>query len=180
MKIEDGTGKNGDAEVNSEQHLVVRAINESEIEHASGKLGSAFSWDSGERDINATDTMLFVKNTGDIPLILDRATINGSNAICTWTIGIGSATTTPTGTTVTGVNMNQKFASDLPNAIASYDEGAVATAATLDRVKTPIDNSIQHDLHGIILLKNHYVQFTQITESDSGSVILIGHFEEIS
>ncbi len=33
--IEDGKGKGFQAEVNAEQQLVVRAINESELEHAS-------------------------------------------------------------------------------------------------------------------------------------------------
>jgi len=43
--LEDGKGRGHLAEVNDEQELVVRAINESEIEHAS-ILGNAYSWDS--------------------------------------------------------------------------------------------------------------------------------------
>lgn len=176
--IEDGKGRAYKAEVNAEQELVVRAITEEEIEHASAILGSAYSWDSTELDINATDTMLFVKNTGDVPLVLDRATINGSNAICFWTILIGSATTTPAGgAVVTGVNLNQTFSAQAADAVARSDETAVADGSIIDRVKTPIDNTIQHDLHGVILGKGHYVQFNQITESDSGSVVLFGHFE---
>ena len=176
--IEDGKGRGYKAEVNEEQELVVRAITEEEIEHASALLGSAFSWDSTEKDIGTGDTMLFVKNTGDVPLILDRATINGSNVVCTWTILIGSATTTPAGgTVVAGVNLNQTFSAKGADAVARSDETAVADGSIIDRVKTPIGNSVQHDLHGIILGKGHYVQFNQITESTSGSVVLFGHFE---
>ena len=178
--IEDGTGSGRKAEVNAENELVVRAITEAEIEHASGKLGSAYVWDSLEKDIDATDTMLFVKNTGDVPLILDRVAVNGSNVVCTWTYHIGSATTTPTGTSVIGVNMNRKFASDLAEAIAFSDETAVSDGDLVGRVKTAIDETVKLDLTGFILLKGHYVQFTQVTESTRGSVTLTGHFENPS
>ncbi len=175
--IEDGKGRAYKAEVNAEQELVVRAITEEEIEHASAVLGSAYSWDSTELDLVAGETFLMVKNEGIIPLVLDRATINGSNVICFWTILIGSLTTTPAGTEVIGVNLNRGFSAKLADATAMSDETALADGDIVDRVKTPIDNTIQHDLHGIILEKGHYVQFNQITESDSGSVILFGHFE---
>lgn len=168
------------AEVNEEFELVVRAIVEAEIEHASGKLGTAFSWDSTELDIDAGDTMLFVKNIGDTPLILDRLTINGSNVICTWTILIGAATTTPAGTEVIGVNINESFSTKMADAVAKSDETAVADGAIIDRIKTPVSNTRVHDMTGIILGKNHYVQINQITESTSGSVVLYGHFENPS
>ena len=177
-QIEDGKGKSFKAEVNAEQQLVVRAIGEEEIEHASAILGSAYSWDSTERDIDTGDTMLFVKNTSDVPLVLDRATINGSNVICTWTLLLGSATTTPAGgAEVIGVNLNRGFASQLADAVARSDETAVADGDIIDRVKTPVTNTIEINLHGVILGKGHYIQINQITESTSGSVILFGHFE---
>ena len=178
MLIEDGKGRAFKAEVNAEQQLVVRAITEEEIEHASATLGSAYSWDSTELDINTGDTMLFVKNTGDVPLVLDRALINGSNVICTWTLLIGSATTTPAGGAgVVGVNLNETFSSQLADAVARSDETAVADGSIIARVKTPVTNTIEINLHGIILGKGHYIQFNQITESTSGSVVLFGHFE---
>ncbi len=176
--IEDGKGRGYKSEVNAEQELVVRAITEEEIEHASATLGSAFSWDSTEKDIDTGDTMLFVKNTGDVPLVLDRATINGSNVVCTWTLLIGSATTTPAGgAAVEGVNLNQTFSAQSADATARSDETAVADGTIIDRIKTPINNTVEVNLHGVILGKGHYIQVNQITESTSGSVILFGHFE---
>ena len=180
MIIEDGKGSGKKAEVNEENELVVRAITEAEIEHASGKLGSAFVWDSLEKDIDAGDTMLFVQNTGSVPLILDRAEINGSNVICTWTYHLGSLTATPTGTSVIGVNMNRKFASDLSESLAFSDETALANGDIVGRVKTAIDDTKYVDLTGFILLKGHYIQFTQVTESTRGSIILTGHYENPS
>ncbi len=164
------------AEVNSDRELVVRAITEPQIEHASVHLGSAYSWDSTELNLTAGETFLFVQNKGSASLVCDRLIVNGSNVICFWDIGIGSATTTPAGTTITGVNLNETFSSQLADVTAISDETAVADAPIIMRVKTPIDNTIFVDLTGVVLGKDHYIQINQETTSDSGSVILIAHF----
>lgn len=180
VQIADGKGRGFLAEVNNEQELVTRAIQESELEHASIG-GAAYSWYSGARDIDTGDTMLFVKNTSDTPLILDRMDIIGSNVACTWTIRLGSDTTTPTGTPVVGVNLNVTFAALAADATAAFDEEAVAdgtevrtfhTAATVQATPIPMT--------GFILGKGHYIQINQETESTAGSVALIGHFENPS
>ena len=178
--IRDGKGRGYEAEVNPQQELVVRSIVETELEHASS-LGNAYIWTSGTRDIDATDTMLFVKNTGAVPLILDRMLIIGGNVACTWTIHTGADTTTPTGTTVTPVNLNRIFASKTADAIASYDEEAVADGDIITTLHTAV--TVQADpinLDGLILGKGHYIQVNQETESTAGTVTIIGHFEEPS
>ncbi len=175
------TGRNNTpVEVNDEHQLVVRAINESEIEHASGKLGSAYSWTSAATDIVAGEKRLFVKNLSNTPLVLDRLRINGSNVICQWDIHIGGATTTPAGTLITGVNLNQQFSGNVADAIAYDDETAVATGSQIDEVWTPITTTVTLDMRGVILGKNHYIQIIQVTESTSGSAVLFGHFEVVS
>lgn len=178
LQIVDGKGRGFQAEVNAEQELVVRAITEPEIEHASATLGSAYAWDSTELDIAAGVTMTFVKNTGTVPLILDAVIINGSNVICTWEVRIGALTTTPAGGAgITGVNMNEGFSTRLANAVARSGETAVADGFVVGRIKTAISGHHIHSLTGIILGKGHYVQIKQVTESTSGSAIVIGHFE---
>ncbi len=162
--------------VNEEGQGVVRAIVEPELEHASSE-GQAFSWDSLELDIDTGDTMLFVKNTGNTPLVLDRLIINGSNVICTWTLLLGKAVTTPTGTVVLAAALNTKSLADVPDATAFSDETAVADGTIFDRVKTPVSGHHVHDLTGLILEKGGYIQVNQITESTSGSCILYGHFQ---
>lgn len=179
FQIDDGKGRNGSAEVNADQQLVVRAITEAELEHASAN-GKAFSWDSTELDLVAGETFLFIKNTGDVPLVLDNLTINGSNVACIWDIGIGADVTTPAGTTVTPVNLNRIFSSTPADAVAFSDETAVADADVVMRVKTAALGHHEQDLTGIILGKGHYIQVNQETESTSGSVIIWGHFEKPS
>ena len=175
--IEDGRGRGNKAEVNAEQELVVRAIAEPEIEHASGVLGSAYVWNAPIRDVVAGETFLFVKNLSVIPLILDRLVIGGSNVICQWDIGIGSLTTTPAGDAVVGVNMNQTFSGAVADALGFTDETAVADATVMFNVWTPITNTVDFNLSGIILGRNHYIQINQETESSTGQLSLIGHFE---
>ena len=175
--LEDGKGRGYKAEVNAENELVVRAIQEPEIEHASSVLGSAFAWHAPIRDVVAGETFLFVKNLGAVPLILDRLVIAGSNVICQWDIGIGSATTTPAGDPVVGVNMNQSFSTKLADAQGITDETAVATATVMFHVWTPITNTVDFNLSGVILGQNHYIQINQTTESSTGSLTLVGHFE---
>lgn len=177
--IEDGKGRGYAAEVNPENELVVRSIVESEIEHASTE-GNAYSWVSTASDIVSGETRLYVRNDNETPLIVDRINFNGSDVICEWTILLGSATTTPTGATVTGVNLNPTFASVVAQATAFDDETAVADGDLIDRVWTPVLNSRQHIMNGIILGINQYIQINQITESASGSVVLFGHFENPS
>lgn len=175
MVIEDGKGSGRKAQVNDENELVTRSITESELEHASS-LGRAYAWDSTEKDIDAGDTMLFVQNTSDTPLILDEATINGSNVACIWTIHTGADITTPSGTSIAGVNMNPKFRSAPADAVAFSDETAVADGDIVSRIKTAVAGTTVSNLNGFILERNHYIQFVQVTESTSGSVILAAHY----
>lgn len=174
--IEDGRGRGFKAEVNAEQELVVRAITEAELEHSSAQ-GNAYSWDSTELNIDIGDTMLFVKNTGDIPLVVDSVHLNGAAGISMWHIGIGTATTTPAGALLTAVNLNTTFSGVGPDAIAYSDETAVADAPLIMRVNVPIDGHNRVDLTGVILGKGHYIQINQETEEARGSAIIIAHFE---
>jgi hypothetical protein len=163
------------ADVNDENELIVRAIVETELEHSSGKNGTAFSWVSNDTDIDAGDTRLFIKNLDDTVLVLDRITVLPADVACDWSINIGKTTTTPTGTVINGVNIAQS--GKVADAIAYDDETAVADGDPIDYIHTQTVSTLQHNLDGIILGKGHYIQVNQETEATSGRVILIGHFE---
>ncbi len=181
-KILDGLGRGNEVEVNDERELVVRAITEPEIEHASGKLGSAYSWVSANTDININDTRLFVKNTGDTPLIMDSATFLPAATVAEYTINLGRATTTPTGTVITGVNLNAT-SGNVADATAFDDETAVADGDPIMWIHTlPLATgpTLIVSLVGIILGKNSYIQVNFETEETAGRVVLIGHFENPS
>lgn len=172
------TGSEYTLRCTEEGTLLVQAITEREIEHASGK-GDAWSFDSGERDIDAGDTMLFVRNNDDRPLVLDHLEINGSNVICTWEVYIGTEQATAAGGgAVLPTNLNSRFNGADSSTTAFYDETGHADGSLTNRVKTAISGFEALDLTGLILQKNHWIQINQETESTSGSVIVHCHFQD--
>lgn len=178
VEIEDGTGGGKKAAVNSDHELVTRAVTESLIQHASIERGDAYAWDSTELNIDAGDTMLFVKNTGTSVLVIDRVVFSGSDVVCTWTMRMGNGTPDPTGTEVIPTNLNQTFSNKPAMAVAFSDETALADGLVIGRVKTGIDGHHDHDATGTVLGQDHWIQVNQDTESIRGSVIIKGHFEK--
>ena len=156
--------------------LEVRAIVETELEHASAN-GRAYAFRSANTDIDAGDTRLFVKNTSDKFLVFSFVEGNPANVVCDYDFSIGSATTTPTGTVITAQNLNGTVAIN-ESYLAYDDETAVATGDVIKTITVPTTHSITSPLDGIILGKNQYLQVTQITESTSGRITLFGHFED--
>lgn len=177
--IKDGTGRGFEAAVNDENQLETHSITELEVVHASLD-GNAYIWTSGTNDIDTGDTMLFIKNTGDVPLNLSQLDVIGSNVACTWTIHIGSDTTTPAsvGGAITPVNLNRIFAAKNADAEAHVDETAVADGDILTTFHTAATVQARPiSLVGIVLGNGHYIQINQETESTSGTVTIVGYFE---
>lgn len=157
--------------------LVVNAITSKEIYHNSSG-GDAYCWLSANTDIDITDTRLFIKNLSNKFLVLDRAIINPANVVARYTFGIGTLTTTPTGTLITPVNLNQRFSSSAADAIAYDDETAVADATAMFVAVCSTVESTYVSLDGIILAKNQYIQINQSTECTSGQVAVFGYFTD--
>jgi hypothetical protein len=160
----------------SDGELEVRAIIETELEHASAD-GRAYAWRSANTDIDAGDTRLFIKNTSDKFLIFSYAVFEPSNVVCSYDIGIGSATTTATGTEITAINLNGTV-TVAESYLAYDDETAVADALPIVSYTVNTTETMRAELDGFILGKNQYLQINQETESTSGRVTVFGHFEE--
>jgi hypothetical protein len=160
----------------SDGQLEVRAIMETELEHASAK-GRAYAWRSNNANIDAGDTLLFIKNTSDKFLIFSYAIFTPANVVCTYNIGIGAETTTPAGNAITATNLNGTI--NINESYTAYDdETAVADATPMVSYTTNTTESLRVELDGFILGKNQYLQINQETESTSGRVTVFGHYEE--
>lgn len=176
MEIRDPLTQQG-ARVNPLGQLITKSIIEAELEEASER-GLAFSWYTGDQNIDINDTLLFVKNTSFKPLHLVFLKLNGdsTNAMI-YDIGLGSETTVPVGgTLLTAVNLNHIFQSDKPDAVARTDETAVADATAFTRVKMLAEVDKEVSLVGVILGKNHYIQINCETEPTAVSATLIAHY----
>lgn len=174
-----GVSQNGtETQIKATQdgELEVRAIVESELEHASAS-GRAYAWRSANTDIDAGDTRLFIKNTSDKFLVLSYATFGPANVVCSYNIGIGSETTTPAGTAITATNLNGTVTVS-ESYLAYDDETAVVDADPIVTVTVSTTQSYRQELDAYILGKNQYLQINQETESTSGQVTVFGHFEE--
>lgn len=174
-----GISQNGtERQINSTQdgELEVRAIIETELEHASSR-GDAYAWRSNNADIDAGDTLLLIKNTSDKFLVLSYAVFTPTNVVCTYDIGIGAATTTPSGNAIIGTNLNGTI--NVNETYEAYDdETAVADATPIVTYTVNTTETMRAELDGFILGKNQYLQINQETESTSGRVTVFGHFEE--
>jgi hypothetical protein len=155
--------------------LIVRAIVEEEIEHASG-TGDAFAWNSTNTDIDAGDTRLIVRNTSDRILVLDRLFVHPANVVSRYTVNIGQSTTALNGTAVTAVNMNEDFATRTWDYDAADDDTNIADGTMVLPVTCSTTETLVVPMYGLILGKNHFIQINQETESTSGQVTLFGHF----
>jgi len=177
MRIE---GRSGNiVEVDDDGYLQSRSIIEDPFMRAS-RQGKAWTFEAPTIDIDAGDTILFIKNTADDSLFLHSILLNGSNVICEYDLGLGKATTTPAGTDVVPQSTNTEFTKD-SETNAKTDETAVATATVMMRFWTVVAGTgaqpPEYSLHGLILGKNHYVQVNQVTESTSGSVLIKAYRE---
>lgn len=164
------------AKVNEEGELITRAIAEPEIEHASS-LGNAYCWFAPTINVDVGDTLLFIKNLSDTPLILDRMNIIPGNVDSNYNIHLGRLTTTPTAINITGTNLNPNFG-DVADVHATTDEDLVADGTLVEAVHVLTATATHHhQLTGIILTKGVYVQINQESESTAGAVSIYGHFE---
>lgn len=169
-------GNEGQIKATLDGELEVRAIVESELEHASSR-GDAYAWSTGNGASTAGDTKLLIKNTSDKFLLFSYAVFNPSNVLARYELGIGNETTTPSGTTITGTNINGTVT--IAESFEAYEtETAVADATKIRAATVGTTRPERLELDGYILGKNQYIQINCETTVTSGSVEVFGHFEE--
>lgn len=156
--------------------LEVRAITETELEHASAR-GDAYAWSTSNGFSTAGDTKLIVKNTSDKYLVFSYLVINPSNVLCRYELGIGNDTTALSGTAITATNLNGLIT--VAESYEAYEtETAVADATKIRAATCGTARPERVELDGYILGKNQYLQINCETTVTSGSLELFGHFEE--
>ncbi len=175
--IKDG-GTGNTARVNAANQLLVRAIVEPEIEDAS-EGGQAYTWTSGDLDIDAGDTMLLVKNTSDTNFHVTTIVLSGGNVATRYLVHFPSTDVTVAGTTVVGVNLNTGSANVAEATAASDETGNVfAQANVINDVSLLATTSFTLHTEGILLAKNKSIAVDQVAESTAGSVTIVGHYEQ--
>jgi|TARA_Y100000296_G_scaffold87229_1_gene130770 hypothetical protein len=158
-------------------HLIGHAITETEFEHNSGR-GNSWIWQSANVDIDVNDTLIAVRNDTDSFLIWTRMLISPGNVAMHCNIGIGEATTTMAGTTITGRNPNGEFLGKSPASLATAigDETALADADLIFTAWGSTTETKIIPLDGLVCVKGQYLQVNSELEATSGRIALFGHF----
>jgi len=177
-QIEDGKGSGNRAQVNKENQLVVAAVVSSELEHESEENGQAYAWTSGDINIDATDTVLLIKNTSDTPLHIESLQVGGGTNTTSVVIHLPTTEVTPTGgTAVTGTNLNTA-SSNVADANARSDETDNTQGNKLYTVYLEADANVFVQTPGLILAKNKAIGVDVVNTTQQISATIVGHYAD--
>ena len=125
MRIEDGGGKNGFAEVNNEQRLKTQSVTESEALHAA-EVGDAYNINTGLISITGDATLLYIKNNEDKDLVIEAIALGSFEGITHSDDPYITLVRNPTGgdlvsdTTAVDMNQNRNFGSSKTLTASTY------------------------------------------------------------
>lgn len=164
------------ASVNANNELLVHAITNPFLQQESEENGNAYVWSSGAVDVDATDTILLVKNTSSGALHIDRVLIANGSVASRYDVHIPTtAVTTPTGTANTGINLNTASA-NTADAISKVDETTNSQGSILAQVYLAADSNVTIDLRGTFLGKNSSIAIDVLLDTSESAVSIYGHY----
>jgi len=168
------TGGINEQKVNSQGQALVKAITESDFENAS-EAGLAYNWSSGIIDIDATDTVLLLKNESDDPLHIESITINNGSVASQYQVHLPTTEVTPTGATVSGTLLNTGKTGD-PDATARSDETNNTQGTIIFHPMLAVDDDTTINTVGLILGKNKSVGIDVVAETTESGVTIRAHY----
>jgi hypothetical protein len=175
LQIEDGKGRGYSVEVTSDNKLVVSARTMTRGAYVMRDNGQTYSWQNLTYDYAAAETILLVKNTSTMTLYIDRIRCSGDTA--TEVVIHSPVCDTPTGTAVTGVNLN-RMSGNVAGAIAKANESTNSIANAITRQLVTANTTILFEYEGMIALgQNNCIAVDFVANGGSAFVTIIGWFE---
>lgn len=176
-QIEDGKGTGKRAEVNDENQLVVAAVTESAIEHES-EDGQSYNWSSDLVDVAAVNaTVLLVKNLSDTALHIESIAVANGALESEYTVHLPTAEVTPTGTAITGTNLNTA-SSNVADALAKADETNNTQGNVIGTLFLAVNSNDTLPTPGLILGKNKSVGVDVVADTAESAVTITGHYAD--
>jgi hypothetical protein len=175
--IEDGTGKGYSAQVDDQNLLNTRAVTKTELVSQS-EIGLAYSWSNISYSYTAGDTILLIRNDNPLlDLFIDNIFIQGAVATEV-VIHCPTIVFTPTGTTVTGINMNRKSGTtSLSTAKANETANTQGDVVFRGAIAAAPADPYLIALGGALILGNgQSVGVDYTTIGAAARVTIIGHF----
>jgi hypothetical protein len=177
MLIEDGVGSGRRAKVNVDNMLHVYSVTNPRFADAASRFSLAFSWSNISYDYDAGDTILLVKNE-DPDRLLRIGPLYASSDAITEMIVHSPACTTPTGTAVTGTNLDRR-SSNIAKATAIADETTNTQANVVMRCRLFADFTFGFDFAGALVLgEDQCIAIDFADAGTSASVTIIGYYQD--
>lgn len=177
IQIEDGKGSGRKMGVNKENQGEVAAITQSELEHESEENGAGYNWSTNSLDLAVNETLLLVKNTSDTPLHIECVKISNGASATQFRIHLPTTEVTPTGTAITGTNLNTA-SSNVADASAKSNESDNSLGNTVRTLFLPINGEKSEETPGVILGKNKSIAIDCITEPGTAAATIVGHYAD--
>jgi len=175
--IEDALGYNPSGRTDEDGLFKTVAVTETEFEYYSDVKGDAYSWNFLTYDSAAGDTIGLIKNTSDSKeLHIDSITIS-SDTETVFTIHLPTTEVTPTGTSVTGVNLNTRSVKVAP-ATAITDEtnntqGTIIFQTEIQAAGAPYEKLYSGAL---IIGQNKSIAIDIVADIAAFNLTIEGHF----
>ncbi len=146
--------------------------------------GDAFVWDSLDKDIDTTDTLLAVRN--DHPsrdLVIEKIVCQAGDVACIYQIHLVTAIYTAAGTGVIGTPLNTNLATPAKATAFSDETGntqgiIIAQPSLLITTTYTLGGGVNGPV--CILGSDHAIGIDQVGESTAGSVQVFGYFKDRS
>ncbi len=178
IQIEDGLGRGFLAQVDSEGHFVVDALTLSDMAHTSEEHGQSFTWSSGTYDPAAADTILLVKNTSTtLPLFIKGISLS-ADVDTRVIIHIPTTEVTPTGTAITGTNLNST-SNNAASATAIRDEtnNSQGNIVWSGEIQAAGDPYFVETFGAIIIGQNDSIGIDFVADVAVCDVVIYGYFD---
>jgi len=175
--IADGGGTGKIAKINTDNQLLTKAVVENEVEFISEDKGLAYAWASGTYDPAAGDTILLLKNTSTTHNIHITVISLSSDVDTRAVIHFPTTEVTPTGTAITGANLN-RISANVAEATAIRDETNNSQGDILwsGEIMATGDPLIVGANGSIILGTNDSIGIDFVADVGACDVTIFGHF----
>jgi len=178
MQIKDGTGS-GDLAGVVDNRLLVSSRSEERLFYASRDDGQAYAWVTATSTTAANDTILLIKNTSKTKnLFIDHLGLTLASASVVTVHRPTTLVATPTGTAVTGVNLNGQSA-NVADASAKKDETTNSQGDVFLKIQAVAATPIERDLKGAVILgPDQSIGIDVVATQASFECNIVGWFEE--
>lgn len=168
-----GAGKN-EQKVNAKGQALVAATSSTDFEDSS-EDGKAFNWSSGIIDIDATDTVLLIKNTSNSPLKIESVSMWNGSVASQYQIHLPTTEVTPTGTVVAATVLNTGKVGS-PDVTAKSDETNNSQGAVLFTPMLAVDSNLTINTVGLTLAKNKSIAVDVVEDTSESGVTIRAHY----